>query len=117
MARPKKQDTAADANDGAAAAPPNAAADAFAKIEPELAALAPEEVAEIPADPGAAVGSVLAAVPRLREHRAAIAEQLPQHPIALLDQLDTYAQAAWYAHLVHTYANSSPEASKALLEE
>jgi hypothetical protein len=37
--------------------------------------------------------------------------------VALLDKLDTYAQAAWYAHLVHAYSSSSPEAAKALIEE
>src|SRR5690349_7995854 len=97
MARPKKQDTegAAPSNEAAPAqdAPkptratsgppsPNAAAEAFAKIEPELAALAPEALATITVDLGATVNSVMAAVPRILEHRDAIAEQLPRHPIA-----------------------------------
>ena len=118
MARPKKQDTPAAAN-GAPATPsaPNAAADAFTKIEPELAALSTEELAPLPADFGATINAVLAAVPRIHAHRSAIAEELPKHPIALVDKLETYAQAAWYAHLVHTYSSNGPEATKALVEE
>ncbi|APR84725.1 Hypothetical protein A7982_10074 [Minicystis rosea] len=118
MARPKKQDTPADAN-GAPATPsaPNAAADAFTKTEPELAALAAEELAPPPADFGATINAVLAAAPRILAHRDAIAEQLPKHPIALVDKLSTYAQATWYAHLVHTYSSNGPEAAKTLVEE
>ncbi len=118
MARPKKQDTADTSSNGApASSAPNAAADAFTKIEPELAALAADALAPMTIDPGAAVNSVLAAAPRIREHRDAIAEQLPKHPIEAIDKLESYAQAAWYAHLVHTYASGSPEQSKALIEE
>lgn len=118
MARPKKQDTAAAPNGApAASSPPNAAADAFTKIEPEFAALTAEELAPLPADFGATINAVLAAAPRVLEHRDAIAEQLPHHPIALVDKLESYAQAAWYAHLVHTYSASGPEAAKALVDE
>lgn len=118
MARPKKQDsTASSPNAAPAPSTPNAAADAFAKIEPELAALAADALAPVTIDLGAAVGSALAAAPRVREHRDAIVEQLPKHPISAVDKLESYAQAAWYAHLVHTYSSSSPESSKALIEE
>lgn len=117
MARPKKQDTPAAESGAPAASPPNAAADAFTKIEPELATLSAEEVLPLPADFGAAVNAVIAAAPRIAEHHAAIAEQLPKHPITLVEKLESYAQAAWYAHLVHTYSSTGPEASKALLEE
>src|SRR5262249_21767569 len=115
MARPKKQDTPDAPGSDATGSASNAAADAFAKIEPELAALAAEAIAPMTIDLGAAVNSVLAATPRIREHRDAIVDQLPKHPIDALDNLDTYAQGAWYAHLVHTYASGSPEQSKALI--
>ncbi len=119
MPRPKKQDTPAASSSNGPAAPstPNAAADAFARIEPELAALPAEALAPITVDLGAAVHSALAAAPRVREHRDAIAEQLPHHPISAVDKLESYAQAAWYAHLVHTYSSGSPESAKALTEE
>jgi hypothetical protein len=111
MSRPKKQDTPDSSN----TAP--AQADAFAAIEPELAALAAEEVAPLPADVTAAINTVLAAAPRIHEHRAAITEQLPAHPLGLVEKLETYAQAAHYTHLVHTYSQSGPEALAALVEE
>lgn len=123
MARPKKQDTlAASHGDPAPAAgppahSPNAGADAFAKIEPELAHVTPEELVPVAEDLQGVVSHVLAAVPRIREHRDAIAEQLPHHPIDRLDKLDAYAHAARYAHLVHTYSSTTPETAKALLDE
>ncbi|MFO0760915.1 MAG: hypothetical protein U0359_30845 [Byssovorax sp.] len=117
MARPKKQD--APEADAATAAPsaPNAAAEAFAKVEPELAALGEADLAPIDLDISAAVTAVLAAAPKIREHRDAIAEELPKLPIKAVDQLDTYALAAWYSNLAHTYAAAGPEAAKALVDE
>ena len=117
MARPKKQDTSSASSEPAAPSTPNAAADAFAKIEPELASLSAESLAPVTIDLGAAVASVLAAAPRVREYREAVVEQLPHHPLWAVDKLETYAQAAWYAHLLHTYSSGSPESAKALTEE
>jgi hypothetical protein len=117
MARPKKQESTPSTTSASAPSAPNAAADAFAKIEAELAALTPEELTPITVDVSAAVTAVLAAAPRIREHRDAIVEQLPLHPIESLDELETYAHGAWYAHLLHNYANGSPEAAKAMIDE
>ena len=100
-----------------ASSAPNAAADAFAKIQPELAGLTADDLAPPPGDFSAMVNAVLAAVPRIQAHHAAIAEQLPQHPIALVEKLESYAQAAQYAHLVHAYSSNGPEALKALADE
>ncbi len=117
MARPKKQESTPSTTSASAPSAPNAAADAFAKIEPELAALTPEEIAPITVDVSAAVTAVLAAAPKILAFRDAIVEQLPLHPIEQLDELATYAHGAWYAHLLHTYANGSPEAAKAMIDE
>jgi hypothetical protein len=126
MPRPKKQDADTDGTSAVSApaaghAPaghaPHAAADAFAKVEPELAAVPADALGDSTIDAAVALATVLAAAPRIREHRAAIEEQLPKHPLKGIDQLETYAHAAWYAHLVHAYASTSPEASKALVEE
>jgi len=118
MSRPKKQDTpAASADVAPGPSAPNAMSEAFAKVEPELAALDPAALVPISIDVGAAVTSVLAAAPRIREHRDAIVEQLPKHDVGALDKLESYAHAAWYAHLVHTYASGSPESAKALIDE
>jgi hypothetical protein len=117
MARPRKQDTPAASNGAATTSPPNAAADAFTQVEPELAALAAADLVPLPEDIGGAINTALAAAARVREHRAALVEALPHHPAAHFDKLETYAQAAWYAHLAHTYASGSPESAKALVEE
>lgn len=119
MARPRKQDAASSTenSESAEGSPHNAMADAFAKIEPRLASVAPEELGAAAVDIAAAVAAAVAAAPRIREHREAIAEQLPKHPIELVDELETYAHAAQYAHLVHVYASGGPEAAKNLLDE
>lgn len=118
MARPKKQDEGATAANGAPnEAHPSAAADAFAKLEAEIAAAPEGPAGELAIEPAAALATVLAAAPRIREHRAAIEDQLPKHPLRGIDQLEAYAHAAFYAHLVHTYASTSPEAAKALVDE
>jgi hypothetical protein len=117
MARPKTQDTPAASHPAPAAAAPNAAADAFAKIEPELAALRPEEILAFPEDLQGVVGAALAAVPRIRAYREAIAAELPNHPIDKLDHLESYARGALYAYLVHAYSDTSPEKAKELHDE
>ncbi len=117
MARPKKQESTPSTSSSSAPSAPNAAAEAFAKIEPELAALAAEELAPITVDVSAAVTAVLAAAPKILAHREEIVEQLPLHPIEPIDELTTYAHGAWYAHLLHTYASGSPESAKAMIDE
>jgi hypothetical protein len=121
MARPKKQESTpsltSTSTSASAPSAPNAAAEAFAKIEPELAALTPEELTPITVEIPAAVTAVLAAAPKILAYRDAIVEQLPLHPIEQLDELETYAHATYYAHLLHNYANGSPEAAKALIDE
>ncbi len=124
MPRPKKQDTptketapTSEAHDAAPAEAGSSGAAALTKIEAELAALAPEQISPITIDVQAAVATVLAAAPRIHEHRAAIAAELPKMPIRWVDDLETYARAAWHAHLVETYASAGPDASKALIEE
>jgi hypothetical protein len=117
MPRPKKQDDAAPATSSTTTAAPNIAADAFAKVEAELTALPAESLAPVTVDLAAAIATVHAAAPRLRDHRQAIADQLPRHPLRPLDELETYAHAAWYAHLLHAYSSAGPESAKALQEE
>jgi hypothetical protein len=117
MARPKKQESTPSTTSASAPSAANAAAEAFAKIEPELAALTPEELTPITVEIPAAVTAVLAAAPKILAYRDAIVEQLPLHPIEQVDELETYAHATYYAHLLHNYANGSPEASKALIDE
>lgn len=102
----------------APAKPPVAlAAAAFAKIKQRLGKLKVEEVATATADVPTTVSTVLGALPSLRAMRDPIVEELPKHPIALLDDLEDYALAAWYAHLLHENQGVEGDALKKLQEE
>ena len=114
MPRPKKPDAELAPHP---ASPPNAAADAFAKIEPELATVSLDGIDPSAIDVGAAVATIKAAHARMAPYRTAIVENLPHHPIEKLDELSMFAEAAWYAHLVHTHMSAGPETAKSLVDE
>ncbi|WP_437278561.1 hypothetical protein WME90_46365 [Sorangium sp. So ce375] len=101
---------------GKPAAPLQAAA-AFDRILPEIEALSPERLISIKIDIPRAVSQVLGVLPGLLALRPAIAEQLQQHDIALLDRLETYAFAAWYAHLLWLSSGGAENALRPLLTE
>jgi hypothetical protein len=98
------------------ATPPRAAA-AFNKIAPELGELSPSALVPINIDVPRAVALVLGVLPGLTALRAAIVKQLPEHRIALLDKLENYALAAWYAHLLALPESGPGNAVKPLLDE
>ena len=64
-----------------------------------------------------AASIALGAHERLLELRPLIVEQLPEHPVELLDELPTYAQAAWFAHLIAMPPIDDGNRLKKLLEE
>lgn len=102
----------------APAKPPAAlAATSFAKIKPRLSKLQPEEVLSVNADVPTAVAVALGALPNLRPMRDAIVEELPKHPVAHLDELEDYALATWYAHLLHENQGTDTESLKKLTDE
>ncbi|WP_437816579.1 hypothetical protein [Sorangium sp. So ce1078] len=98
------------------AAPPQAAA-AFDKALPEIDALSPDRLIAINLDIPRMVSQVLGVLPGLLALRSDIAERLQKHDVALLDRLETYALAAWYAHLVWLSSGGAENALKPLLEE
>lgn len=111
MPRPKTVKTAP-------AKPPTAlAAAAFAKIKPRLKKLEADELTQVNADIQAAVSLVLGALPSLRAMRDAIVEELPKHPIAMLDDLEDYALATWYADQLHENQGLDEAALKDLAQE
>lgn len=83
-------------------------------IRPEADALHPDDVMSIRVDIPRAVSTALGAFLKIGSHRDEIAEQMPAHPMGLLDKLETYAVAALYAHLTLV---ASEDALKALLAE
>jgi hypothetical protein len=70
-------------------------------VKARLVAIEADDVLQVNLDiPVAASRSIaLGAHERPRELRPLIGKQLPQHPLDALDELPTYALAAWYAHL------------------
>jgi hypothetical protein len=111
MPRPKTVKTAP-------AKPPAAlAAAAFTKIKPRLKKLEADELTQVNADIPAAVSLVLGALPSLRAMRDAIVEELPKHPIAMLDDLEDYALATWYADQLHETQGLDEAALKELSAE
>ncbi|XXT20112.1 hypothetical protein WME94_00915 [Sorangium sp. So ce429] len=63
------------------------------------------------------VSQVLGVSPGLVALRPAIAEHLPTFEVALVDRLETYALAAWYAHLLSLSSGDVESALKPLLAE
>ncbi|WP_437516454.1 hypothetical protein [Sorangium sp. So ce1099] len=97
-------------------APPQAAA-AFDKALAEIEALSPDRLIPVNLDVPRVVSQVLGVSPGLLGLRPAIAEHLPTFEIALLDRLETYALAAWYAHLLSLSSGDVESALKPLLAE
>ncbi|WP_437914455.1 hypothetical protein WME73_00885 [Sorangium sp. So ce302] len=89
---------------------PSEAAKAFALVEPEIDDV--REVVPINVDIPRAVAVAIGAVPHLQALRPRFVEELPKHPLSQLDKLQTYALAAWYAHLLALPTSSGPDALK-----
>ncbi|WP_437899521.1 hypothetical protein [Sorangium sp. So ce124] len=98
------------------ATPPQAAA-AFDKVAPEIDALERDALLPINLDIPRAVSQVLGVLPGLLALRPLIAERLPTHDIGLVDRLETYALAAWYAHLAWLSSGGAQNGLKQLVEE
>ncbi|WP_437329039.1 hypothetical protein [Sorangium sp. So ce381] len=98
------------------ATPPQAAA-AFDKVAPEMDALERDALLPINIDIPRAVSQVLGVLPGLLALRPLIAERLPTHDVGLVDRLETYALAAWYAHLAWLSSGGAQNGLKQLVEE
>jgi hypothetical protein len=99
------------------ASAPHDAAAAFAAVEAEVLQLDASHMVAINLDIPTAVSVVLGALPAVRPLRGDIVTQLPKFPLAYLDNLETYALAAWYAHLVALPAAAGSKQVKDLVEE
>lgn len=121
MARPRKQtDTPQPAEKPSATTTEpeiTRAAEAFSKLSAEMAALAEGDVKPVEVDIPQAVHAALVALPRLLSLRDAVAAQLPKHPIAMLDHLEQYALAAYFAHFAFTLGQGGSDTWKELKEE
>jgi hypothetical protein len=90
---------------------------AFQTMRPRYLALATSDLVAVNTDVPAAVSIVLGALPHLRALRSQIVEELPKFPVHYLDELETIALAAWFAHLRTLPANDRPDAVATLLAE
>lgn len=96
---------------------PAKSAEALAKVKPEMAALAADDLGTINVDIPQSVSLVLGVIPQIMPLRAQIAESLPDHPIAALDKLEAYALAAYHAHILSLPPETTENRVAALLEE
>jgi hypothetical protein len=96
---------------------PSKSAEALALVKPELAALQPADLAIINIDIPPAVSLVLGVVPQIKELRPQVVKALPEHPIHTLDKLETYALAAYHAHILALPPETSESRVAPLLEE
>ena len=92
------------------------AAEALARIEPELDTVDPEAYVRMNVDVPRAIRIGLGTVGRLRALRPQIAE-LPGIAIAKIDKLEDYALAAWYANGLAMPPTSPDSPIQPLLEE
>jgi hypothetical protein len=105
---------------GAGSGVPTGTAEAFARMEKTLAKAAfsaadAEKLAGL--EVSATVTAVLAALPAITAQRAAIVAALPSHPIALLDELEDRALAAWHANLLAVHAQGAKTEIEPLEQE
>jgi len=93
------------------------AAIAFERVKDEMAALHADELVRINVDIPRAVATALGALPALIALRPTIVKTLPTFPLEAIDKLETYALAAYYAHIVSLSGDEADNEYAALVEE
>jgi len=103
----KSERGAAKAAKKKSAGAPTGTGEAFTRLEKKLVAASADAEKLAGLEVSSVVTTVLAALPALVEQRAAIVAALPKHPIALLDELEDRALAAWHANLLAVHAQGA----------
>lgn len=85
------------------------AAEAFARIAPELAALSADELTQVNLDLQQATGTILGVLPEVVALRAQIVKELPGFDIAQFDKLEDYTLALRFAHAAYQTATLPPD--------
>jgi hypothetical protein len=93
------------------------AALALESIQQEAAELPADEVAVVNLDIPTAFTQAMGVIPNLVSWRPMIAKALPQHPLDTLDRLETYALAAYQAHMLWLPPENAENLVAALLTE
>ncbi|HEX3850594.1 MAG TPA: hypothetical protein VHW01_06480 [Polyangiaceae bacterium] len=92
-------------------------ADAYARVEAELAKLDPSKFIQLNLDIPTAVSTVLGVLPKLESLRDPIATELPGFDLASFDQLEDYALALSFTHTNYLTAARPADDLLALVEE
>lgn len=96
---------------------PSKSAAALASVGTEMAKLDPSAFAPINLDIPQAVALVLGVTANVSALRSDIAARIPSHPLKPLDNLETYALAAYHAHILWLPRTTGPNQVTALLDE
>jgi len=87
------------------------------RIAPELHALTSSEILPINLDIPRACAIAIGALPGIRSLRPLVVRDLPNHPLAVMDALEDYAMATYYAHLMAAPRSRSNERLQRVYQE
>jgi len=92
------------------------AAEALARIAPDIAALNPEQLVQVNLDLQEATATILGVMPEVMAVRDRIVKELPAFDIGQVDKLEDYALALRFAHAAYQTATLPPDALAELSE-
>lgn len=93
------------------------AAEAFARIAPDMAALSVQELTQVNLDLQQATGTILGVLPEVTALREQMVKQLPAFDIAQFDKLEDYTLALRFAHAAFQTATLPPDDLAELSDE
>ena len=93
------------------------AAEAMARIAPDVAAVSREQLTQVNLDLQEATGTILGVMPEVIALRDQIIKELPKFDITYIDKLEDYTLALRYAHAAFQTATQPPDDLAELSEE
>ena len=91
--------------------------DAFERVKPELAKLAPEDLLQVNLDVSAALQTILGVLPEVKRMREQIVKEVPSFDLASFDRLEDYALAFGVSQTAFLMATQPQDDLQALVEE
>lgn len=93
------------------------AAEAYARVAADIAALTPEQLLQVNLDVQTATSTVLGVLPEVKAVRDRIAKELPAFDLTLFDKLEDYALALRFTQGAYQTATLPPDDLQALAEQ
>jgi len=93
------------------------AQDAYERVKPELAKLAPEDLLQVNLEVSVALQTILGVLPEARALRDQIVQELPTFDIASFDRLEDYALTLGVTQTAYLVATEPPSDLEPLTEE